>query len=69
MVFVRLYQRTSQSYEVALLQYHGRVEAGLQPSTGIIDLFNVDTEEALLLGTNLCYLMLVTMLFLRMLVS
>lgn len=69
MVFVRLYQRTSQSYEVALEQYHERVAANLQPSTGVIDLFNVETEEALLLSANLSYLVLVTLLFLQMLVS
>ncbi|CAM9272137.1 unnamed protein product [Pylaiella littoralis] len=67
MVFVRLYQRVSQSYEVALGQYKGRVAAGLQPSTRVVDLFNVDTEEALLLSANFLYLGLVILLYLRML--
>lgn len=69
MVFVRLYQRTSRSYEVALEQYQGRVAAGLQPSTRVVDLFSVETEEALLLATNFLYLGLVILLYLRMLVS
>lgn len=69
MALVRVYQRTSQSYDVALEQYRERVAAGLQPSTRVVDLFNVETEEAILLGINLCYLMLVILLFLRMLVS
>lgn len=69
MVFVRLYQRTSQSYEVALRQYQDRVTAGVQPSTRVVDLFSVDTEEALLLATNFVYLGMVILLYLRMLVS
>lgn len=69
MVFVRLYQRTSRSYEVALEQYQERVAAGLQPSTRVVDLFSVETEEALLLATNFLYLGLVILLYLRMLVS
>lgn len=68
MVFVGLYQRTSQSYDVALKEYHNRVNRGLQPSTRVVDLFNVDTEEALLLGANFFYLGLVILLYLRMLV-
>lgn len=69
MVFVHLYQRTSQSYEVALGQYQQRVAAGLQPSTRVVDLFNVNTEEGLLISTNFCYLGLVILLYLRMLVG
>lgn len=68
MVFVRLYQRTSRSYEVALEQYQERVVAGLQPSTRVVDLFSVETEEALLLAANFLYLGLVILLYLRMLV-
>lgn len=69
MVFVGLYQRTSSSYDVALQQYLDRVAAGVQPYTRIIDLFNVETEEALLLSTNFLYLGMVILLYLKMLVS
>lgn len=69
MVFVGLYQRTSSSYDVALQQYLDRVAAGVQPYTHIIDLFNVETEEALLLSTNFLYLGMVILLYLKMLVS
>lgn len=68
-MFVRLYQRTSQSYDVALTQYQNRVNAGAQPSTRVVDLFSVGTEEALLLAANFFYLGLVILLYLRMLVS
>lgn len=69
MVFVSLYQRTSRSYEVALEQYQERVAAEVQPVTRLVDLFNVATEEILLLSTNFFYLGLVILLYLRMLVS
>lgn len=69
MVLVRLYQRTSSSYDVALSRYQDRVAAGEQPSTNLVDLFNVATEEVVLLSTNFCYLLLVILLYLQMLVS
>ncbi|CAM9471348.1 unnamed protein product [Ectocarpus sp. 12 AP-2014] len=69
MVFVRLYQRVSQSYEVALGQYQDRVAAGLQPSTRVVNLYSVGTEEGLLVCSNFLYLGLVVLLYLRMLVS
>ncbi|CBN74023.1 conserved unknown protein [Ectocarpus siliculosus] len=67
MVFVRLYQRVSQSYEVALGQYQDRVAAGLQPSTRVVNLYSVGTEEGLLVCANFLYLGLVVLLYLRML--
>eukprot|EP00903_Cladosiphon_okamuranus_P010510 g9941.t1 len=67
MVFVRLYQRVSQSYEVALDNYEARVAAGLQPSTPGVNLYSVDAEEALLVAANFLYLGLVILLYLRML--
>eukprot|EP00904_Undaria_pinnatifida_P008852 jgi/Undpi1/5097/HiC_scaffold_19.g08449.m1 len=67
MVFVRLYQRVSRSYDVALESYEERVAAGVQPSTRVVDLFNVMTQEALLLCANFLYLGLVILLYLRML--
>lgn len=68
MVFVGLYQRVSRSYDVALEMYEERVAAGVQPSTRVVDLFNVDTQEALLLSANFLYLGLVILLYLRMMV-
>eukprot|EP00752_Nemacystus_decipiens_P010947 g9729.t1 len=67
MVFVRLYQRVSHSYEIALHKYEQRVAAGLQPTTPLVNLYSVDTEEALLVTTNFLYLGLVILLYLRML--
>lgn len=69
MVFVGLYQRISRSYDVALEMYEERVAAGVQPSTRVVDLFNVGTQEALLLSANFLYLGLVILLYLRMMVS
>ena len=56
------------SYEIALHKYEQRVAAGLQPSTPVVDLYSVDTEEALLVTANFLYLGLVILLYLRMLV-
>ncbi|CAM9971578.1 unnamed protein product, partial [Ectocarpus fasciculatus] len=67
MMFVRLYQRVSQSYEVALGQYQDRVAVGLQPSTRVVNLYSVGTEEGLLVCANFLYLGLVVLLYLRML--
>lgn len=67
-MFVHLYQRVSQSYEVAVTQYEDRITTGAQPSTPVVDLFNVGTQEALLLSSNFFYLGLVILLYLRMLV-
>lgn len=57
------------SYEVALGQYQDRVAAGLQPSTRVVNLYSVGTEEGLLVCANFLYLGLVVLLYLRMLVS
>ncbi|CAM9542259.1 unnamed protein product, partial [Discosporangium mesarthrocarpum] len=66
-MFVRLYQRTAESYEAALSDYHGRLESREQPSTPFINLFDVDVEEGLLVGSNFLFLTLVVLVYMRML--
>ncbi|CAM9793031.1 unnamed protein product [Choristocarpus tenellus] len=67
-MFVKLYQRTAESYEVALGLYNDRMESGKQPSTPFVNLFDVDVEEGLLVGANVVFLALVVLAYTRMMV-
>jgi hypothetical protein len=65
-MFVFLYERAALSYEKALIDYRERVAKNIQPSTPILDVFNVDTQETLLTAVCVTYLVIAASLFVHM---
>jgi hypothetical protein len=65
-MFVSLYQRAAASYPVALAAYRERVQAGTQPWTRFVDLFNVEAQESLLTSACVTYIVLAGSLYMHM---
>ncbi|CAM9849118.1 unnamed protein product [Chrysoparadoxa australica] len=67
-MFVEAYRRAFRSYESALHQYEHRVASGTQPESSWlgIDVFNVATQETLLVATNAFYMISIAALYVFM---
>ena len=60
------WSRSITSYSRSLEYYHARVRDGVQPSTPIINIFDVKQQNMLLITTNIMYLIITMSLFIFM---